>query len=105
MHKFYIACQIELGAFTNERTFEIELSENINFQGETTGKLVGTAHVSHLQTSEQQPFNEGEPPYNEKVGGFVQCKTIRQLSPELFQVEVPSADIIHVSKDALISAD
>ena len=102
---FYIACRIERGAFTNERTFEIELSDRITYRGEREGKLVGTAHASHLRTPERKPFTEDEPPYGETVEGFVQCRIIRELPTGWVLVEVPSADVIHVSKDSLVSAD
>lgn len=102
---YYIACQIERGAFTNERTFEIELSDHITYQGEQAGKLIGTAHASHLRTSERQPLSEDDPLYGETIEGFVQCRIIRELPEEWVLVEVPSADVIHVSKDSLISAD
>jgi hypothetical protein len=102
---YYIACQIERGAFTNERTFEIELSDNITCQGEHEGKLVGTAHASHLRTSERQRLGEDEPSYGEAIEGFVRCRIIRELPNEWVLVEVPSADVIHVSKDSLVSAD
>jgi hypothetical protein len=102
---YYIACQIERGAFTNERTFEIELSEHVTYQGENEGKLVGTAHASHLRTSKRQRLREDEPSYAETIDGFVLCRVLRELADEWVLVEVPSADVIHVSKDSLVSAD
>ena len=104
-HFYYMACQIERGAFTNERTFEIELSDRITFQGESEGKLIGTAQASHLRTSIKQRLEEDEPPYGETIDGFVRCRVIRELSDQRVLVEVPSADVIHVSKESLVSAD
>jgi hypothetical protein len=101
---YYIACQIERGAFTNERTFEIELSDNITHQGERNGIMVGTAHASHLRTSQRQGLGEDEPSYGQTIDGFVQCRIIRELPSGWVLVEVPSADVIHVSKDSLVSA-
>lgn len=102
---YYIGCEIERGAFTNERTFEIQLSNQITYQGDQEGKLVGTAHASHLRTSAKQPLDEDDPRYGETIEGFVQCRVIRELPKERVLVEVPSADVIHVSRDSLISAD
>ena len=102
---FYIACKIEGGAFTSERTFTIPLSEDVRWQGETEGKLVGTAHLDHLRTRDKKRLPEDEPPYGSTLDGYVLCRKIRALPDSRLLVEVPSADVIHVSEDAVISVE
>lgn len=98
---YYIACTIERGAFTNERTFEIELSETIKLPGEQEGKLVGTAHADHLRNGDKTPLAEDEPQFGNVIKGFVLCRKIRDLPKNWVLAEVPSADMIHVSADSL----
>jgi len=100
---YYIACTIEHGGFTNERVFEIELSDKIKmFDGEHAGKLVGTAHTDHLRDRDRAPLHEDQPGYGNTIEGFVLCRKLRDLSGGWAIVEVPSADVIHVSEDSLI---
>jgi hypothetical protein len=101
----YIECQIERGAFTHERTFEIQLSPEITYQGEAEGKLVGTAHLDHLRDSNKKSLDEDEPSFGEPIPGFVQCRVIRDLGEGWVLAEVPSADVIHVSEASLVSSD
>lgn len=104
MSDIYIACKIEQGAFTSERTFEIQLSTRMRTSsGETSGFLVGTAHQMHLLDSNKQPLDDDEPGYATKVNGFVRCEKIRELSDESVLVEVPSADLIHVPVNELVT--
>ncbi len=103
---YYIACTIECGAFSSERVFEIALSERIKtYEGETSGKLVGTAHADHLRDNDRQPLAEGQPGYGEKLDGFVLCQKLKDLGRGWAIAEVPSADVIHVAQDSLISID
>lgn len=93
---FHIACSIERGGFTTERTFEIETGD---------GRLVGTAYIEHLCDEHRQPLSEDEPPYGEKIRGFVKCRKIRETNDGKVLVEVPSADVIHVSAEDLIEME
>ena len=102
---FLIKCKIERGAFEAERMFEIELSDNVVFGGESTGILVGTAHSDHLRDGERKPLDEDTPGYGEAIDGYVCCRKIRDLSDDWALVEVPSADVIHVAVNSLIPAD
>jgi len=102
---YYIQCRIERGAFTNERTFEIDLSDQVRYGGEREGQLVGTAHVAHLRKGNQEAITEDDPSYGEVIRGFVRCRLIRDLPAGWVMVEVPSADVIHVSKSALVSSE
>jgi len=99
---YYIVCRIERGAFTTERTFEIELSERIRYGKAVEGRLVGTAHLSHLRDAQKQALTEDDPAYGETIKGYVQCRAIRDLPDESVVVEVPSADVIHVSREELV---
>lgn len=93
---FHIACTIERGGFTTERTFEIETED---------GKLVGTAYIEHLCDEKKKPLSEGEPPFGEKISGYVKCRKIRNISETKVLVEVPSSDIVHVSAKDLIAME
>jgi len=99
-----VPCKIERGAFTQERTFHISLSDDIVFEGEHEGELIGTAHLDYLRNAENRSLGEDDPPYGEVIDGYVTGRKIRQLGDRVL-VEVPSADVIHVSPDSLISAD
>lgn len=100
---FCIACTIEHGAFTKERVFEIKLSDKIKtYKGTQTGKLVGTAHTDHLRDQDAAPLGEDQPGYGHTIEGFVLCKKLRDLGKGWAIVEVPSADVIHVSEESLI---
>jgi hypothetical protein len=104
MKHVYISCEIEHGAFTNERTFDIILSDRIKGpSGETQGILVGTAHRMHLLDDQKKPLAEDEPGYGNKIDGFVRCQKIRELSDGWVLIEVPSADLIHVPQDDLVT--
>ena len=102
---YYIECAIERGAFTNERTFSLELSSRLTYLGEREGHLVGTAHIEHLRDSRKKRLSPDEPSYGDTIKGFVLCRTVRELGGEWVVVEVPSADIIHVSRESLVSAE
>ena len=103
---YYIACTIEHGAFTKERVFDIQLSEKIRtYDGTIGGKLVGTAHTDHLRDRYKQRLQEDEPGFGNSVEGFVLCRKLRELDEGWVIVEVPSADVIHVSEDALVAPD
>jgi hypothetical protein len=100
----YISCEIDRGAFANERSFEIKLSDKIKLStGASQGILVGTAHRMHLLDGGKHPLGEDEPGYGDKISGFVQCEKIRDLENGCVLVEVPSADLIHVPKDELVT--
>ncbi len=99
---YYIGCTIERGAFAKELVFEIELSESIKCEGEDGGKLVGTAHPDHLRDVNQVPLEEDHPLYGDPVKGYVVCRKLKDLPDGMVIVEVPSADVIHVSQDSLI---
>lgn len=104
--RYYIACTIEHGAFTNERVFEIALSDKIRtYEGEQSGRLVGTAHTEHLLDQGKKPLDEDQPGYGSTIEGFVLCRKLRELSAGWVIVEVPSADVIHVSQDSLVPND
>ena len=103
---FCIACTIEHGAFTEERVFEIQLSDKIKAsEGGDTGKLVGTAHTDHLRDQDRNRLQEDQPGYGNSIKGFVLCRKLRELAGGWVIVEVPSADVIHVSEDSLMAAD
>jgi hypothetical protein len=102
---YYIACQIERGAFTNERTFEVPLSANVTYEGSSDGKLVGTAHFDYLRDKNKKPLGDEEPSYGETIEGFVVCRRIRELGKGFLLVELPSADVIHVAESSLIQED
>ncbi len=102
---YYIACRIERGAFTNERTFQIRLSPNVRYRGENEGQLVGTAHVDHLYNAQRRRLSVDEPAYGETIDGYVLCRKIRELPNGRLLVEVPSADVIHVLEDELVPRD
>jgi len=104
---YYITCTIERGAFTNERVFEIELSDTVKTydEGEVSGKLVGTAHASHLRNDRRQSLAEDQPVYGETINGFVLCRKLREVRDGWVIAEVPSADVIHVAQESLISID
>lgn len=103
---YYIACTIEHGAFTNERVFEIELSSKIKaYDGDESGKLVGTAHTDHLRDQDKAPLGEDQPGFGRTISGFVLCRKLKELGGGWVIVEVPSADVIHVSEDSLIAPD
>ena len=91
---FYIPCRIESGGFTSERTFEID-----DFRG---GILVGTAYMDHLRDINKKPLDEDVPGYGESIKGFVRCLKIKDIDENAVLVELPSADVIHVSKDDLV---
>lgn len=100
---YYIACSIERGAFSSERVFEIQLSQRIKtYEGETSGKLVGTAHADHLRDSSRQALAEDQPEYAETIDGFVLCRKLKELGSGWIIAEVPSADVIHVAEDSLV---
>ncbi len=104
--RYYIACTIEHGAFTNERVFEIELGDKIKtYAGEAAGRLVGTAHTDHLRDEKKAPLHEDEPGYGTTIEGYVLCRKLKELPGGWVIVEVPSADVIHVSEDFLIPTD
>jgi hypothetical protein len=105
MRRYYIECDIEGGAFQSERTFEVALSKKITYRGEDSGKLVGTAHVDYLRDSDKHLLEEGDPPFGEPRRGYVLCRAIRRLPDGWMLVEVPSADVIHVSEDSLVEAE
>lgn len=103
---FCIACKIEHGAFTNERVFEIELSDKIKtYEEGSTGKLIGTAHADHLRDQNKGRLGEDEPGYGNSIDGFVLCRKLRESTKGWVIVEVPSADVIHISEDSLVEAD
>ena len=93
---FLIACEIDRGGFSSERTFEIELPEQ--------GKLVGTAYVEYLLDENGQPLDEDTPQFGDPIKGFVKCRKIRDGDAETVLIEVPSADVVHVSADSLMPA-
>ncbi len=104
MSHVYISCRIERGAFTNERSFEISLSDKVKgSSGENEGILVGTAHRMHLLDTNKKALGEDEPNYGNPVDGFVRCEIIRALPDGWVLVEVPSADLIHVPESELIT--
>ncbi|MGD0899407.1 MAG: hypothetical protein ABR915_16340 [Thermoguttaceae bacterium] len=106
MREYYcIGCKIERGAFTNERTFTLELSPRLTYEGGNEGRLVGTAHFEYLRDENKKPLSPDDPPYGITIEGFVLCRTIRELKDGWIVVEVPSADIIHISMDDLVPAD
>ena len=41
------------------------------------------------------------PGYAERLSGFVKCRKVSEIDGETVLVEVPSADVIHVSADSL----
>lgn len=93
---FHIACTIERGGFTTERTFEINTHD---------GKIIGTAYIEHLCGADKKPLPEDEPQYGEKLDGFVKCRKIRDIDESTVLVEVPSADVVHVSAKDLIEVE
>jgi len=102
MRLYGIECTIERGAFTNERTFQIPLSDAVTtHDGRTDGQLVGTAHRDHLRDANKQPLDEDSPSYGTTMDGLVLCRKLSDLPDGRALVEVPSADIIFVPKDAL----
>ena len=104
--QFYIACMIEHGAFTKERVFEIQLSDKIRaYDGTGAGRLVGTAHTDHLCDQNKNRLAEDQPGFGNSIKGFVRCRKLRELDEGWVIVEVPSADVIHVSEDALVAPD
>ncbi len=106
MRDYYcIACKIERGAFTNERTFTLELSPRFTYVGKDEGLLVGTAHFEYLRNADKKPLSSDDPPFGEVIEGFVLCRTIGEPRGGWAVVEVPSADVIHVSTDALVPAE
>ena len=104
MLDYFIPCKIERGAFTTERTFHIPLSPNVVFEGDKEGELVGTAHLDHLRDAGKRPLAEDAPPYGEIVDGYVLGRKIRDMAAGML-VEVPSADVIHVSAEVLITTE
>ena len=107
MSDFYcIACKIERGAFTNERTFEISLSKDIaTLDGKVDGVLVGTAHYEYLRSSAKQQLSEDEPGYGEPIKGFVLCRVLQEIGKGRVVVEVPSADVMYVSEESLVAVN
>ena len=100
---YCIACTIEHGAFARERVFGIQLSEKIRtHDGTTVGNLVGTAHPDHLRDRHKQRLQEDEPGAGNSVEGFVLCRKLREMDEGWVIVEVPSADALYVSEDALV---
>lgn len=94
---FLIACTIERGGFSSERTFEIDLSEG--------GKLAGIANVGHVLDQNKSSLDEDTPAYGETIDGFVKCRKFRPNGPGEALIEVPSADVIHVSDRELTAID
>lgn len=89
----FIPCKIERGGFSGERTFTISLAN-----GEA---LVGSAHVDHLRTGDRKILDAGQPPFGEILDGFVRCREV-EVRDQSVVVEVPSADVIQVTKDELV---
>ncbi len=90
---FHIRCTIERGGFASERSFTIKLPN-----GQT---LVGTADVRYLCNEKKQALKEGEPPFNEKIDGYVKCRVVREVN-ETRIIEVPSADVVSVPAGDLV---
>jgi len=102
MRLYAIECTIERGAFSNERTFRIPLSDEVTtFDGRREGQLVGTAHRDHLLDEKKKRLGEDRPQYGSPIRGYVLCRKIRCLPDSRVVAEVPSADVIHVSEDSL----
>lgn len=92
---FFISCQIERGGFDTERSFEINTPDG--------GRLVGSASVRHFLNSNHKQLGDDIPPFGEVINGFVKCQVIRFLDATQALVELPSADVVHVSQEDLLS--
>lgn len=92
MHEHHwVRCAIELGGFSSERTFEIDLGD-----GE---KLVGTALLEYLRDENFEKLDDDDP-HGERIEGFVACRVLRRTETDIW-VEVPSADVIRVPVEAV----
>jgi hypothetical protein len=90
----FVPCQIERGAFSSERVFEITLAD---------GSTAGLANVRYLRNESQQPLDADSPAPGEKIRGFVQCHVIQRAADGTATIEVPSTDMLHVPADELVS--
>lgn len=90
---FHIRCTIERGGFSSERTFEVETSDG--------GKLVGSADIRYLCDENKNPLDDDEPPFGQRISGFVKCRWIRPIDNQNVLIDLPSADVIHVPADEL----
>jgi hypothetical protein len=91
---FLIRCIIERGGFSSERSFEVQTSDG--------GKLIGTADVEHLCDEAKNPLDDDEPPYGERMSGFVKCRSIRKIDQQTMLIDLPSADVVHVPAGELV---
>jgi len=90
-----IACKIERGGFSSERSFEIELPDG--------GKLVGSAFFEHFKDENKYDLDEETPRYGEVVSGYVKCRVLREKEDGRVVVEIPSEDVIAVPAGDLVA--
>ncbi len=90
---FWVPSTIENSGFSSERKFEVDLPAN-------GGRIVGAAYIEHFQDGNRNPLPEGQPPYGQKLDGFVRCRVIRRQGEKLL-VEFPGTEVFHVPPEAL----
>lgn len=93
MDIIWMPCTIENSGFPSERRFEVTLPEG-------GGKVVGVAYIEYLQHQDHTPIQDGEPPYNQTLDGFVQCRVIKRELDRV-HIEFPGTDVFHVPQKAL----
>lgn len=90
----WVSCTIENSGFDSERRFEVNLGGD--------GLIVGTAYVGYLRHKDGRQVEEGEPPYEQKIEGEVQCRVLRREGKTLF-VAFPGTEVFHVPQEAIYS--
>lgn len=89
----WVRCTIENAGFSSERRFEVDLPGN-------GGRIVGAAYIEYFRDADNELLPEGQPPYGQKLNGFVKCRIIRREG-EMMVVEFPGTEIFHVPSEAI----
>jgi hypothetical protein len=84
--KTAIACEISRGGFSDERVFTIS-THGIAHKG--------IASRRHMWHSDWAPIEEGEPPLDEVINGYVAARVLK-VDKEHALVSIPDGDVIEV---------
>jgi hypothetical protein len=90
----FVACALEVGAFSGERTFRLKLVE-------PPVEYAGIAPVHYCLTSEKAPLRTDQPAPGHPISGFVEAYFISNGGDEA-SVELPDGVAVRVKLSQLL---